>query len=355
MHGFVRRIDALSAEQIRQWNSLLAGSLNRSPFLTHEWSLAVHKQRGGVYVAALLAGGKIAGYLPFQMKCRRHWLGHAEKVGGRMSDCFDIIGRTESLSANWNLLRLANLSALRVDHAPLALGSLFSDVEYSLGIRIVIDDFPAYMGELARADKKFTASVRRGERQLASQIGEVRFAWNVADPFPELDRLIVEKREQYRRTNVQDGLAAAWKRGLLRDLFAQPSELKPVLSTLYCGPAWLATCLSLAYKDVFHIWFPAYNHAYRRFSPGHVLFFKLFEHATNEGYRIFDFGEGAAQYKRRYGGEEYAVFKGALRSRGLRGFSEKVIEGIYWRAKRLSNRARIADKLVDSSSAQNVD
>ena len=349
MQAVVRTIDALSEAEIRRWDVLLDGHAPyMSPFLTREWCLAVHRHRGGVHVLILSDGGRIVGYLPFQMKRGRHWLGHAEKVGGQMSDCFDIIGRPEFRGGGLNVLGLAKLSALTLDHMPAELATLgLSDVEHSTGIRVVIDDFPAYMTELARANKKLIVNVRRGERQLATQIGEVRFSWNVADTLGELDRLIDQKRAQYRRTHVPDGLAPPWKRKLLRGLFTEPSQLKPVLSTLHSGQTWMATCLSLAYKDVLHIWFPAYNSEYHRFSPGHVLFFKLFEHATSLGFRIFDFGEGASQYKRAYRGEDYVLLKGRLHSQSLLGFSAKLIEAAQWRINRLRYGLRARDKTSD--------
>jgi CelD/BcsL family acetyltransferase involved in cellulose biosynthesis len=62
-----------------------------------------------------------------------------------------------------------------------------------------------------------------------------------------------------------------------------------------------------------------------------VLFLKLFEHGAAAGYRQFDFGEGVAEYKRRFLSDEYEVLQGASRSSSLLGFLDRICQSAEWR------------------------
>ena len=46
-----------------------------------------------------------------------------------------------------------------------------------------------------------------------------------------------------------------------------------------------------------HFWFPAYNPAYSRYSPGLLLTFDIIRHASDLGFKVFDFGSGGEAYK----------------------------------------------------------
>ncbi len=326
-------IDALTAHQVEAWNELLGTSPVRSPFLSHTFCRLVHDARGGGRVLQLKEDNGALGFLPFQMRKGRDLLGHGEKVGGGLSDMFGIVGAPHADLDARDLLRAANLSSLRFDHAVEQLCPFaFGDREETSGVRAHVEEFSPFLERLAQADREFVGMVGAGERRLAKKFGAIRFEWHAADAAAELDRLIEVKREQYLKTGYKDGLEEAWKRTLLHALLAQDSRCcRPVLSTLYAGDNWVSSHFGLTCGDTFHVWFPAYDPKFGRYGPGHMLLFKILEHGTREGYRWFDFGQGEATYKARYQGESYKLWKGSIRQRSLLGYSERVLQSLEWR------------------------
>jgi len=336
LQGRRTRIDELSAGDIGSWRLLQSeGSLTRSPFLTYGFCRAVQDVRGEVFAVALEEGGKTVGYFPFQRLERA--IGAGEKVGGYMSDMFDIIGSRNRRFTSDEILRASGLHAFRYDHLPSELSAFCSgETVSSAGMRVRLDDFASYAADLAKKQSKFSASIHRGERQMNTDIGDVNFTFQTSDVTAELERLIAEKRTQYARTGTGDALQPPWTRALLFRFFeTELQDLKPILSTLYAGSTWLSTCLCLGYADTLHIWFPAYNTEYRRYSPGNVLFFKMFEYGAAAGYRVFDFGEGVSDYKRRFLSSEYEVLQGANRRKSMRGFLDRALQSIEWRIRQM--------------------
>lgn len=328
-------IDALPVGQIELWSRLLKASpFVRSPFLSPAFCRAVHDVRGGVSVLVIQDGRGGTGFLPFQMRKGRQLLQHAEKVGASLSDYFGIVGDLQSDLNALDILRAAKLSSLRFDHGVPAMCRFpIEEREPTGGIRVQVNNFTEYLEALAAKDKFFVRTVARSERRIGEEIGALRFQLHASDPAAALEHLIAAKRDQYSRTGVNDGLKENWRRQFLHRLLGEPasSNCRPLLSTLHCGDAWIASSLNLLCNDTLHIWYPVYDTSYRRYGPGHLLFFKIFEHAADEGAHIFDFGQGEARYKEKYQGERYELWKGAIRRPNLRGYSEKILQSLSWR------------------------
>jgi CelD/BcsL family acetyltransferase involved in cellulose biosynthesis len=335
MRATLRNFADLSREQIQSWDHLLEYSTTpASPFLSYAFSRAVHDARGGGRVLLIDANGGTVGFLPFQIRPGRRLLGHAEKIGGAMSDMFGIVGTIRSHLDAESLLGAANLSSLRFDHAVEELCPFtFGDRQEKWGIRIPVEDFSTFLDNLRQTDQQFVGMVAAGERRLAKKFGKIRFEWHNVDASAELDRIILIKRDQYRRTGKPDGLAQSWKQKLLHGLLKQNTSplCLPVLSTLYAGNDWVASHFGLCCANTVHIWFPAYNPRFAQFGPGHMLLFKMFEHGIAAGFRSFDFGEGEATYKSRYKGQSYRLLKGVITARSMFGYAERVLQSLEWR------------------------
>lgn len=344
MHADLHSVDALSREQIELWNRLLASNpAVRSPFLSYDFCRAVHDMRGGVRVLIIRDDQGGTGFLPFQMRKGRGLLLHAEKVGASLSDYFGIVGDLRAELNASDILRAANLSALRFDHAvPDMCPFSFQEAERSAGIRVSVEKPEDYFEALAAGDKFFVRTVVRSERRIGEEIGSLNFQLHTSDPAAALDHLIEAKREQYRRTGVSDGLKEEWRRRFLHRLLneSETSGCRPLLSTLHCGGKWIASSLNLLCNDTLHIWYPVYDTQYRRYGPGHLLFFKIIAQAAAQGVRIFDFGEGEARYKEKYRGENYELWKGVIRRATLGGYSERVLQSLSWRIDKFAARRR---------------
>lgn len=336
-----KAIDELSGDEIERWNRLLVAMPQvRSAFLSYDFCKAVHNLRGGVLVIRLESTTGGEGFLPVQLRKGRSFLGHAEKVAGTMSDFFGVVGNISEAVDPEVLLRGAGLSSLRFDHGVKdILPFAFGDVEESGGARVLVDDFERFKKGLAASNKKFVQSVLSRERRLASELGEIAFRWQAKDPAAALEQLIAAKRNQYRRTGVPDSFAAPWHRDLLKALLAVSSpQCTAIVSALEAGGRWIGSKFSLICGDTLHSWFSVYDPQHRRHGPGHLVWFKTLEEGSRRGIRVFDFGEGEADYKSQYSGEAYTVFKGAIRRNSLRGRSERVLQSIEWRLAALKRR-----------------
>jgi CelD/BcsL family acetyltransferase involved in cellulose biosynthesis len=327
-------IELLSHAHVERWNALLAAMPQpRSAFLSHTFCRVVNKVRGGVLVVHFESENGEEGFLPLQIRKGRSLLGHAEKVAGGMSDFFGVVGNLRSRVDPDALLRAANLSSLRFDHGVKdTLPFAFDDSEESQGARLTVDDFQQFKVDLTASNKKFVASVSSRERRLQSELGEITFRWEASDPATALAQLIAAKRNQYHRTGVADSFATPWHRELLTALVNSPSrECTAVVSTLEAGGHWIGSKFSLLCNDTLHSWFSVYDPEHRRHGPGHLVWFKTLEEGSRRGIRVFDFGEGEADYKAQYGGESYTVFKGVIRRNSLGGRSERVLQSLEWR------------------------
>ena len=255
-----------------------------------------------------------------------------------MSDFFGVVGNLRTEFDPDKLLRAAGLSALRFDHGmPILCPFSFEDAETRHGTRLRTENFAQFKERLLGTNKKFVKSVLYRERRLCKELGAIEFSWKSAAP-EELDRMITTKRRQYARTRVADSLAEAWKRDLLHRLLALPpaADCEAVLSTLHAGGNWIASKLSLVCTDTLHSWFSVYDPQYRRYGPGHLVWFKVIEMGCAKGINTFDFGEGESDYKAEYEGESYELWKGVLRRNTLSGLSERVLQSLEWRLGALS-------------------
>jgi CelD/BcsL family acetyltransferase involved in cellulose biosynthesis len=329
------KLKDLTACQIEQWHQLHARETAlRGPFTTYEFCRAVDKVRGAVFVAILQDGDEVQAIFPFERHSRLI-PGIAQKPGGHLSDCFGIIGGMRHPLNKRELLKATGLSVFSFDHLPLPENGLpVWRGAVTQGMHIGLPSFSDYVEHLRKTNKKFVKEVGRLGSQLVLKRGPMEFQWQAANPTLELDRLIDRKRKQYQRTRRPDALKPPWARALLSELLAtQDKNCEAILSTLYCGDTWIASNLALRTGELLHIWFPVFNQDLRRFGPGHILFFNLLESAAAHGVRVVDFGGGVTPYKRKYAGDEYPLFKGALRRFDLLSVAHRAAQCLSWRVR----------------------
>jgi CelD/BcsL family acetyltransferase involved in cellulose biosynthesis len=321
--------DDLTPKELGAWSALLKREAFLSPFLAPEFCKAANQVSGRVFVASLGLGDD-AVLLPFRR--RAYFSGIADKVGRHMSDWCGMIGAEKTRFNKEQILEAAGLSVFCFDHLPRWECPSDLDVVESLGIRFTVENSETYFADLRIKDRKFVNEVERLEKQLSESSGKVRFEWHSPRSEIELERLIDEKRKQYRESNADDALESHWSKNLLRTLLAIRSpDFEAVMSTIYCGDNWIASHFGLRYGNTLHIWFPVYNSEFRRFGPGHILLFKIIRHAASIGIREFDFGLGVAPYKRKYGGKTYTVTKGNLIAGDYISFAHSIAQSIKWR------------------------
>jgi CelD/BcsL family acetyltransferase involved in cellulose biosynthesis len=134
-----------------------------------------------------------------------------------------------------------------------------------------------------------------------------------------IEALFSWKSSQYQRTGTFDFFSLPWVRRLLQELNTQDStEFGAIVSALYFGEQVIAVHFGMRYRNVLASWFPAYDPAYLRFSPGLILLTRLLEALPEEGISRVDLGRGDERYKQSFLTERFDVVEGAVDSRVFR-------------------------------------
>lgn len=126
-----------------------------------------------------------------------------------------------------------------------------------------------------------------------------------------LATLMEWKSAQYRRTGRSDRFSHAWITRLVQQLFHTSSEpFAGILSVLYAGGQPVAAHFGLRSERVLACWFPAYDPAFAKFSPGLILHLRMAEAAAADGIAYLDLGRGQKEYKDSLKTRELTVHEG---------------------------------------------
>lgn len=172
--------------------------------------------------------------------------------------------------------------------------------------------FEEYCAELKSRGSRTITETRRKLRKLEREVGPLRFRLHDESP-AALDALLSWKQAQHDRTGVYDTFAIEWVVEFLRVISqTQSNGFRGMLSALYAGERLVAVHLGLYTARVGHLWFPAYDVAMQKYSPGLVLMHELFVALAEMQLKRFDFGPGPQRYKRSWASNAYEVGIGEL-------------------------------------------
>ncbi|MCX5436341.1 GNAT family N-acetyltransferase [Streptomyces sp. NBC_00569] len=279
-----------------------------NPFLSPEFTLAMGRCRRGVRIAVAREDGEPAAFFPFQ----RSVSGVGRAVGLGVSDSQGLV---HGPGFEWNardLLRACGLSVWEFDH--LAGGQEPFEAEASGSFPSPVMDvdqgYETYLRQLRERSPKFIRTTLAKERKLGRDAGEVRYVHDERDP-RALATLMEWKSAQYRRTGRSDRFAHAWITRLAQQLFHTSSEpFAGVLSVLYASGRPVAAHFGLRSERVLACWFPAYDPAFAKFSPGLILHLRMAEAAAADGIAYLDLGRGQKEYKDSLKTRELTVHEG---------------------------------------------
>lgn len=279
-----------------------------NPFLSPEFTLAVGRCRRGVRIAVAREDGESAAFFPFQ----RTATGVGRAVGLGVSDCQGLVHRPGFTWDAHELLQACGLSLWEFDHlvagqAPFAAGAAGT---FPSPVMDVDQGYEAYLRGLRARSPKFTRTTLAKERRLGRDAGGVRYVHDERDP-AALRTLMAWKSAQYRRTGRSDRFAHAWITHLVQQLFHSRSEpFAGILSVLYADDRPVAAHFGLRSERVLACWFPAYDPAYAKYSPGLILHLRMAEAAAADGIAYLDLGRGQKDYKDSLKTREIAVSEG---------------------------------------------
>ncbi|MFJ4684105.1 GNAT family N-acetyltransferase [Streptomyces sp. NPDC088789] len=297
----VHRTGELSAADRAAWTALQsaapvpgAAELG-NPFLAPEFALAVGRCRRGVRIAVVREGGEPVAYFPFQ----RTATGVGRAVGLGVSDAQGVVHRPGFTWDARELLRACGLAVFEYDH--LVAGQrpfeAYASGTFASPVIDVDRGYDVYLAGLRERSPKFTRTTLAKERRLGRDVGGVRYVHDERDP-AVLRTLMGWKSAQYRRTGRGDRFAHEWITGLAHQLFhTRSGPFAGILSVLYAGRRPVAAHFGLRTGRVLACWFPAYDPAFAKYSPGLVLHLRMAEAAAAEGIGHLDLGRGRKEYK----------------------------------------------------------
>ncbi|MDN3248713.1 GNAT family N-acetyltransferase [Streptomyces mutabilis] len=311
-----KRIDVvapgeLGADDRKIWREIRAASgAPANPFMDAAFTAAVGAVRAQARVAVLREDGLPVGYFPHE----RGLAGRGRAIGLGVSDSQGaVLGPGIRLDAR-ALLRACGLSSFEFDNleAGQDLFSAHSAEELASPVVDLGGGFERYAQELRRRSPGFCKQTLAKERRLSRQVGPVRFVYDDPDP-GALRTLMGWKSAQYRRTGRRDRFAQAWITRLV-DLLArgEDPECRGVLSVLYAADRPVAAHFGLRSSTFLSWWFPAYDPAFGKYSPGVLLQWRMLEAAAAEGIGTVDLGSGPARYKESFKTGELRVYEGAV-------------------------------------------
>jgi len=138
---------------------------------------------------------------------------------------------------------------------------------------------------------------RRTQRALEREVGPVEFSWSRSTP-EIIDYVVGLKRAQLYRTRQHDIFACGWTLDLLRSLAEMDCpDFGLGYATLSAGGVVIGAEIGLLSGGVYHLWQPAYDPAYSKYGPGHLVTLLTLEVLAAHGVTCVDFGRDDAAYK----------------------------------------------------------
>lgn len=311
----VMRPDELDAGHIERWRELRALSgAPANPFMEPEFTRAVGRVRPGARVAVIQGGvGETVGFFPYE----RGPLGRGRAIGFGVSDSQGAVLSPEHTIRTDELLRACSLTGWEFDNLEAGQTLFVPDATEAFDSPVIDigQGYEAYEAALRAGSPKFFRTTTAKERRLARQAGEVRFVFDERDP-AALRTLMEWKSAQYRRTGRRDRFAREWISTLVSQLATDHTPDRTpgcsgVLSVLYVADHPVAAHFGLRSRTVLSCWFPAYDTAFAKYSPGLILHLRMAEAAAGAGIGLLDLGCGDAEYKDALKTGNSPVYEGA--------------------------------------------
>ncbi len=307
----------LTQDLLSQWKTIASDDRYlQSPFFQPEFTQTVAQVRDDVEIALVESAGELTGLFPFQRASK----GLARNVCSRLSEFHGPIIRRDCDFDMVRIMQAAGLSWWQFDHLPVA-DSPVPQQTWATSTSPYIDLSHGYESYLAARKATNSSSVtetlrkaRKAERELAPLRFEYHSNCQIA-----FESLIKWKDAQHVRTGRLQVLQYEWLVELLRNMTTTDASSPGLFSTLYAGDQLLAVHLGLQTERVIHMWFPTYNPAFEKYSPGLILLLRLLEEAARRGIQRFDLGKGKERYKGSFKSGDIVIGEGAVDMRLVSG------------------------------------
>ena len=300
----------LGPAELTRWRQLHGHPELANPFLAPEFAVCVGRVRPGARVAVLEEGPEVVGFFPYERGPFRV----GRPIGAGLSDCQGLVHARDLEWDPRELLRGAGLDVWEFDHL-LASQHPFAPYHRARRPSLVIDvsgGYEAWLQDRRRAFRHSITAMGRKQRKLEREEGAVRFQFDTQD-HQALDTLMRWKSAQYRRTGRFDRFARPATVRLVRDLLeTRAPGCSGTLSVLSAGSRPVAIHFGLRSAGTLACWFPSYDVALAKYSPGLMLHLFMAEAAAAAGLRRLDLGKGDQEYKTVLGNQQLTVAEGCV-------------------------------------------
>tara|TARA_R110000868_G_scaffold53744_7_gene168660 strand:+ start:1969 stop:3081 length:1113 start_codon:yes stop_codon:yes gene_type:complete len=314
MKARIVSIEDIPAELSAKWNSWAApGGRLTSPYLRFEFTQAIAAARGDVRIAVIEENGEAIGVFPHHLARD----GVVRPVGAPMSDYQGILTAPGHRICPGTVLQAGRGSALVFDNWYNPLGSKGHHGREGSTVADLSEGAARYFDTRRSQFPSHFRKLDRLQRSAIRQFGPMRVEWT--DPSGEaFGQLRRWKQAQYQQTGKLNVFGIDWVQMVLNDLRQRDtSEFSGRTVSLWFGDTLAAVEFGLAAGGVYHSWFPAYDPALAKYSPGLLLLHGIFADADTQGIARVDLGRGGAHYKKYYASYEVPLDQGRILTPGL--------------------------------------
>lgn len=310
----LKRPSELTDAERGAWTDMLeATPALASPYFRPEFAECCEEARADTRVLVARKGLEIQGFLPMQTGK----VGYSRPLAGPLGDVHGVICADPSSVDVAAWLNAAQVPLFEF-HSALALqGCWHASETWRDGSWIIdiTDGYSEFEDARSQAEPKAFRNVRARRRKLDEEAGG--FEFRMADHRPEAVATMLDwKSAQYRRTNVFDVFSVAWTRRLIEALVKRQSdEFRGVVSSLTIDGRIAAVHVGMASAVRTHYWFPAYDPAFNKVSPGLLLLLETARHAASLGHRDVELGPGDYDFKRNLGAYQVPLSAGCVVTR----------------------------------------
>ena len=161
-----------------------------------------------------------------------------------------------------------------------------------------------------KSQTRSITNVERKRRKLSREVGPTRIVFN--DP-TAWSKFLDWKHEALKGKRRRTVLDEPWVVAVLETIRDERSMgFSGVLSTLYAGDRIVAAHFGMKSRTVLHWWFPTYDPAFSKYSPGLILLLELARYLDPSEIGLIDLGRGQERYKAEFANTGIAICEGSI-------------------------------------------
>lgn len=283
----------LTSEDEALWAAFLAQRPDlHGPYFNLRYVKAIGGDVPHAGVARIRQDGQVAGYFAYQVRS-----GTLQPLGAPLSDYHGVVGKPGMTVDFDALLRAAGARHLEFQGWVGNMSGKAPGMKLTRRVADASLGFDHWWATQDGTHHKFFKNISRCQRNVEKDFGGFEFSWERVTPHL-LNWVLDIKREQYRRSGMHDVFDCGWTRTLLDNLAAYEDEQFGLRAGVYRNDGRIVAAeISLTDGQDVHLWFPAYDPYYYRYSVGILLTVAIIRHMASQGYKRFDFGTGGEDYK----------------------------------------------------------